>query len=114
MELVGCSLYLKIALLNDSGAGVTVATERGPLVIAQGEVAEFYYPGEERGWRLWLSAGGCSYAYAAPRTLDHLPQHAMDELLRVVLATDFSIALLPEGTEQIDGFPLRAVAKTCG
>jgi hypothetical protein len=123
--LAGCSLKLRVEVFNDTGEAVTVGLDRVRLSIAPGASARLDYPGAQQRWMLFLTTATCKYAYAVPRTLEHVERSARgDAPLEVQIEKDFSIHLLPRTARAIapvegfaslqqDGFPLRPASRSC-
>ena len=124
--LLGCSLRLKISLLNNANEDVSVTMPHiSKVAISVKSSAVFEYPQSEQNWTMHLVTASCDYEYQLPKTLEHYERNDSEQSMPVVqVESDFKLYLLPRKTTEVlpvseyqslqkDGFPISPDSKTC-
>lgn len=125
-SLTACSLYLQIALFNNSGEAITVELWHENIAVRPAQFAQFKYPGQNENWQVHIATATCDYIYQVPQEgLDKIrPEGHYSDPLPLQLEKDFDIYVLPPdaksivpvaalGAMQRAGFPLHPISKTC-
>ena len=124
LSSLGCSKYLKLNLINNSGHSVLLV--RHQLTLIQGESHVINYPTVSIQRVLSLSSSECDYEYSFPETLEGYFGHKNFEGVVVAqIEKDFHIYLVePKNRSQVtssqrrfanqeSGFPLKYINKRC-
>lgn len=124
IALAACSQAMDVTLFDNTGVPISI-NSGSQSVLAPGRSKDFHYPEGSVNWALLITAGSCDYLYQMPRSLEHWPwplDYKTNPTVQV--ERDFSIWAVPPGAagvadvsglaaQQVDGFPLHPVSKTC-